>query len=165
MRLSHGGGRSYKLQSLLASSYFRRKSQKPSFRSVQFIPAPFCSFVEWKQRQLKAVFKVCESNVLVDHVCAAGDFFCPPSLLLCPHYSSPPLLACRRHSSVFADRSVVRSTRLQVIKGRRGYSSEREEKCTRVAGQWGSRVDALTRLEEDTEKENGKRSQTKTRSS
>lgn len=55
---------------------------------------------------------------------------------------------------MFADRSVVRSTRLRVIKGRRGYGSEREEKCARVAGQRGSRVDALTRLEEDTEKEN-----------
>lgn len=36
-------------------------------------------------------------------------------------------------------------------------AAQRVEKCAQVAGQRGSRVDALTKLEEDTEKDNGEK--------
>lgn len=44
------------------------------------------------------------------------------------------------------------SAALPVIKSRRGYHGERVEKCAPVAGHRGSQVDALTKLEEDTER-------------
>lgn len=52
------------------------------------------------------------------------------------------------------------STPLPVIKSCHSYRVERVEKCTPVAGHRGSQVDALTKLEEDTEKE-GENCQTK----
>lgn len=53
------------------------------------------------------------------------------------------------------------STPLPVIRSCHSYRGERMEKCTPVAGHRGSQVDALTKLEEDTEKREGENCQTK----
>lgn len=107
--------------------------------------------------------------ILFDHVCttkgnpvsslsgAVSSCFFSPSLspfLICTAWLTvvTPLVLLTDSSS---------SALLPVIKSCHGYRCERMEKCAPVAGHRGSQVDALTKLEEDTEKREGGKCQTK----
>lgn len=106
--------------------------------------------------KIEYCFQRYKSYVLVDHLCMTEGNPVSSLSVAVSFFSSVPFListafARRRHSSrLLTDSSS--SAPLPVIKSCHGYCGERVEKCAPVAGHRGSQVDALTKLEADTEK-------------
>lgn len=132
-----------------------------------FLVLLFLCNVTTEDASLKKVWKTehCFPKIVSNHtslliICVPRRPIRALFFRLCPHSSfAPPCPPSSPPVCLLTDSSP--STLLRAIKCCHGYRGERVEKCALVTGQRGSQVDALTKLEEDTEKEKKRKVKTK----